>query len=224
VTRIDPTRASAWNALSAVYSQKDDNSKAKIAAQRAYEEDAYLTGTDQVLWRLYATSYDLEHVRDAVTYCSDGARRFPENPLFVRCQLWLQTVKSVPADPDKAWKDYAHLQALAQPQSWKLWKSEAGMLVAASLGRAGLKDSARKVLARSRPDPADDKEGEYAGVEAFIHTLFAEPADTAEAFRILSRYVSGSPQHRAGLAESQSWWWRGLKQDRRFEDLVSGAQ
>ena len=90
------------------------------------------------------------------------------------------------------------------------------MLVAAALGRTGSLDSARKVLAAARPDPADDKEGELAGVEAFIRTLFGTAQDTTEALSILNRYASGSPQHRERLANSDLWWWAGLKNDPRF--------
>jgi len=223
-TAIEPTRASAWDVLSTVYSQKDDKPRAKTAAQRAYEEDAYLSNTDEVLWKLYATSYDLEQFPDAVTYCNDGAARFPENPRFVRCRLWLLTVKSVKPDVAKAWQDYNRLQQLTPPAAWKLRQLEARMLIAAGLARSGMRDSALKVIATARPDPADDKEGELAGIEAFIRTLFGTAADTTEAFQILNRYVSGSPQHRAGLAESQTWWWKGMKQDRRWADLVAGAR
>jgi serine/threonine-protein kinase len=221
---IDPTMAVAWNTLSTVYSQKDDEIKAKTAAQRAYEEDAYLTGTDEVLWKLYATSYDLQQFTDAVKYCEDGGQRFPDNPRFVLCRLWLLTVKSVKPDVAQAWKDYARLQQLLPEKAWKLTQLEARMLISAGLARAGLRDSALKLIATARPDPSDDKDGELAGKEAFVRTLFGTAADTAAAFEILNRYVSGSPQHRAGLKESTHWWWKGLKTDRRFDDLVAGAR
>jgi len=221
---IDGTRAGAWSTLSTVYSQKDDNSKAKTAALKAYEEDAYLTNTDELLWKLYATSYDLEQFPDAVKYCQDGGRRFPDNPRFIRCKLWLLTVKAVKPDVDQAWKDYARLQQLTPAQAWKLRQLEARMLISAGLARSNMRDSALKVIATARPDAADDKEGQLAGIEAFVRTLFGTPADTTAAFEILNRYVSGSPQHRAGLAESQSWWWKGLKEDRRFNALVAGAR
>jgi serine/threonine-protein kinase len=223
-TSIEPTRASAWAALSTVYSQEDNTTGAKTAAQRAYEEDAYLSNTDEVLWKLYATSYDLEQFPDAVTYCTDGAARFPDNPRFVRCKLWLFTVKSVPPNVNEAWQNYSRLEKLTPPAAWKMRQLEARMLIAAGLARSNLRDSALKVLATARPDPADDKEGELAGIEAFIRTLFGTSADTTEAFQILNRYISGSPQHRAGLNQSQSWWWKGLKQDRRWTDLVAGAR
>jgi eukaryotic-like serine/threonine-protein kinase len=223
-TQVDPANASAWNSLSTVYSNRDNSSMAKVAAQTALEKDAYLTGTDRVLWKLYATSYDLRQFQDAQTYCEQGVTRFPNNFRFARCKLWLQTIPGYPASPDSAWKYYARLEKLSSPEDWKALKPEALMLVAASLGRNHLLDSARRVATNARPDPRDDKEGEIAGIEAFVRTLFGTPQDTTEAFAILNRYVSGSPQHRAGLAESQSWWWTELKKDRRFEDLVAGAR
>jgi len=223
-TQIQPTRAAAWAALSTVYSQEDNSTGAKTAAQRAYEEDAYLSNTDEVLWKLYATSYDLEQFPDAVKYCNDGATRFPENFRFVRCKLWLLTVKSIKPDPAQAWQDYARLQQLSTPQAWKLRQYEGKLLISAGLARAGMRDSALKVWEAGHPDPADDKEGQLMSVAAFIRTLFGTAADTTEAFTILNRYVSGNPQHGAGLAESQSWWWKGLKQDPRWADLVSGAR
>ena len=226
-TTIDPTNASAWNVLSTVYSQKDDNTNAKLAAATAYREDAYLTGTDKILWRLYATSYDLEQFPDAKKYCDEEGRRFPESAYYVRCQLWLQTVPGITPDPQKAWQNYAALEKLTKPAEWASTRSEAMTLVAASLGRTrnpALLDSARRVLDRARPAPGTDKEGELAGVEAFVLTLFGTPQDSAEAFKVLGKYVAGSSQHRAGLRDSQSWWWKGLKQDKRFEELIAGAR
>jgi hypothetical protein len=51
--------------------------------------------------------------------------------------------------------------------------------------------------------------------------LFNTPQDTNEALDILKRYTAGSPEHRAGLRESQSWWWRSLKDDPRFKAIVA---
>ncbi len=221
---IDPSRASAWAALSTIYSQKGDNSNAKIAAQTAYGADAYLRDTDRILWKLYATSYDLEQFDDAVTYCDNGGRRFPGNPEFVLCRLWLLTVKSLKPDVTRAWKDYAQLQKLTDPQDWKLTQLQARMLIAAGIARSGLRDSALKVLTGAEPDPSDDKDGELAGQEAFVRTLFGTKEDTTATFSILSRYLSGAPQHRAGFAKSQSWWWKGLRTDPRFKELVAGAR
>jgi len=220
---VKPSNAAAWAQLSQIYNQKDDFTQAKLTAMRAYDEDAYLSGTDRILWRLYATSYDLEQFPDAVRFCEEGGRRFPKNPLFVRCKLWLLTTPAVKPDVPAAWADYGELQSLSTPKSWELLQHEARMLIAAGLARAGLQDSARHVLAAARADRTADPGGELLQVEAFIRTLFNNPKDTDEAFRLLQRYLSEHPAHLAGLKQSQSWWWKELKRDARFAELVGGT-
>ena len=219
----DPTLANAWSVLSAVYNQKDNFVDAKLAARRAYEEDAYLTGADRVLWRLYATSYDLEQFAEAKQWCDEGRRRFPKSPQFVRCRLWLQTASTVAPDPADAWGSLGTLEPLVAPARWPLQRREAEMLVAASLARAGVKDSARHMLERARSGPDVDPQGQLLTVEAFVRTLFGDRTDTDEAFNLLRRYLTSNPAHRAGFVESQSWWWRELKRDPRYKELAAGT-
>ena len=94
------------------------------------------------------------------------------------------------------------------------------MLVAASLARAGKQDSARKLLRASRADAQIDPQGTLQGIEAFVWTLVGTSADTTEGLDVLKRFLTVNPQHRAGYAESQSWWWTGMKTDPRFTSLV----
>jgi tetratricopeptide (TPR) repeat protein len=217
---ITPSKADAWFILSNVYAQKDDPIKAKTAAQRAYEEDTYLSGADKVLWRLYATSYNLEQFPDAVKYCAEGGRRFPDSPLFVQCRLWLFTTRAVVPSADTAWAYYGKLAKLTPSRQWDFEQHQFQMLVAAAIARSGNQDSARKVLRRARPDSKTDPQGGLSGLEAFIWTLVGTPKDTTEAIDLLRRYLTANPQHRAGYANATLWWWTGLKTDRRFQDLV----
>ena len=76
--------------------------------------------------------------------------------------------------------------------------------------------------AREGVDEKIDPDHNLMGFEAFVRTLFNDPQDTAEAFTILRRYVSGNANHREGLAKTQSWWWRPLIGDQRWKDLVAG--
>jgi eukaryotic-like serine/threonine-protein kinase len=222
--KIVPAKADSWNVLSEVYGQKDDPINAKVASQRAYEEDAFLSGADMVLWRLYATSYDLEQFADAVKYCDEGARRFPENRLFIRCKLWLYTTRAVTPNPDDAWRYYERLSRVTPARQWEFAQHEYRMLVAAALARAGGLDSARKVLIGARPDSKVDPQGSLSGAEAFIWTLFGTAKDSAEAINVLRRFLSANPHHRAGYAESQSWWWKGLKSRPDFMALVGSGR
>jgi TolB-like protein/tRNA A-37 threonylcarbamoyl transferase component Bud32 len=222
-TTIDKTKAQAWNALSEVYQQKDNFTEAKIAARSAYQADAFLSGTEGVLWRLYATSYDLQEFPDAVKYCNELGKRYPDHRLFARCKLWLFTTRAVAANVDSAERQYERLAQLTPPGDWARGKHVAMMLVAATLARSGNRDSARKVMLAARPTPEVDPQGSMAGTEAFIWTLLGTAQDTTEAIQVLGRYLSANPNHRPGFRESRSWWWTGLKSDPRFIRLVGSG-
>jgi len=98
------------------------------------------------------------------------------------------------------------------------------MLVAAAVARAGGLDSARKLIVGARPDSKVDPQGGLSGMEAFIWTLLGTPQDTLESLNVLRRFLSANPQHRAGYAESQSWWWKGLKTRPEFIQLVGSGK
>ena len=219
--KVDPSRASAWSTLALVYFAKPDPVEGTLAARRAYEEDAYLTDADVILWRLYTTSYDNERFVDAVHWCDEGRRRFPSSPLFVQCQLWLTTTNAREPDPAGAWRLVDHLRKLTPDREWSYLGRQAQMLVAADLGRAGLRDSADRVLVRARGDAQVDPDRELLGIEALIRNQLGE---RDEALRLLKVYLSEQPEHRAALAAGQSWWWRNLRPDPRFKELVGIQQ
>ncbi|HEY3745982.1 MAG TPA: protein kinase, partial [Gemmatimonadaceae bacterium] len=148
---LNPTQAGALYVLSTVQYQKGaDRMEAHNLAQRAYEADAYLTAAPQILWGLYATSYDLGEFPNAKTWCDESARRFPNEMLSARCQLWIMTTNAVRASPDEAWARAAEYQKTAPLQERDYYGREGQIVVAAVLARAGLADSARRVLVRAR--------------------------------------------------------------------------
>jgi TolB-like protein len=217
-TGIDPARATAWYWLGGLYANKPDLVEATLATQRAYEADAFLAEADDILWRLYTTAYDNEQFLKAVKWCDEGRRRFPANPLFVQCQLWLFTTSARPADPAVAWSLLPELKKVTPATAWPLQEREAQMLVAAALARAGQKDSAGRVLHRAETsDPAIDPDSELLFTETVIRELMG---DRDEALRLMKTYLTIHPEHRALLAQSQSWWYRDLKTDPRFKALV----
>ncbi len=220
---IAPAKAQAWSVLSEVLQQKDKFYDAKIAAQRAYEADAFLSGTEGVLWRLFAISYDLNELPDAVKYCNEGARRFPRHHAFARCKLLMFTTRAGGVDVAAAQREYAKLEQLTPPRQWELLQVQGKMIVAATMARAGQRDSARKLMLAARPDVKTDPQASLAAFEAFAWTLFGTSEDTTEAIEVLTKYVSANPQHRQGFAESKSWWWQGLKNDPRFIRLVGSV-
>jgi tetratricopeptide (TPR) repeat protein len=220
-TGLAPGNALAWSNLARVYYQKPNLIEATLATRRAYEADAYLANADALLWRLYVTAYDTESFLDAKQWCDEGRRRFPENPQFVRCQLWLFTTSARDPDAAAAWQLVDTLKARTPAKEWPYLGREAQMLAAAAIGRAGMKDSAGRVLERARAGPDVDPDRELLTAEAFIRDLLGQ---RDEALDLLKQYLIARPEHRKGFAVSQSWWWRGLRADPRFKELVGTGE
>ncbi|MEO5579940.1 MAG: serine/threonine-protein kinase [Gemmatimonadaceae bacterium] len=212
-----PGRASAWSVLSSLFSNKPDPVEAAMAAQRAYEEDAYLSAAPDIVWRLYSAAYDNEQSVAAERWCSEGQRRFPTNPRFVQCRLWLLTLPGRKVNIDSAWQLVDDLHKLTPERDWKFAGREAPMLVAAGLARAGLQDSARRVLERSRGDATVDPTRDLLVDEAVVRVIIG---DKDEALRLLRTYLVANPEHREGMAKTQSWWWRDLKADPRYQEML----
>jgi hypothetical protein len=220
VVRSHPQRASAWSVLSSLYANRSDPVEAAIAARRAYEEDAYLTAAPDIVWRLYTTAYDNDQPIQARRWCDEGRRRFAANPRFVQCAMWLLTMKDSRASADSAWRLADELRKVTPSTEWEFAKREAGMLVAAALARAGMRDSARRVLVRSRGDAVVDPTRGLLETEAMVRVILGEKE---EALRLLREYLVANPEHREGMAATQSWWWRDIKTDPAYRDMAGAG-
>ena len=215
---VSPSQAGAWSTLSHLEYRKYNKVAANLAARRAYEADAYLASAREVLWRLYATSYDLEQFTDAIHWCDELRRRYPRDPLFVRCGLWLFTTNAREPDVDEAWRLATVMDSLAPTR--EMLRREARILVAAAIGRRGMLDSARHVMERARADRSIDPRGELMGFEAAIRTILG---DKDEAIRLLQVYLTANPAHREGFVKNSAWWWRPLWDDPRYKELVGSG-
>jgi TolB-like protein len=214
---LDASRASAWNTLS--YVQYLDHKKvdANLSAQRAYEADAYLASARDIIWRLYTTSYDLEQFAAASKWCDHGRGRFPDDPAFSECKLWMMTTRAEPPDVDAAWRVLHEIEGKMTKPAWDALRPQLRMLVAVPIARAGLADSARRVIEAARASGEDDPSGELIGREVVVRTLIG---DKDEALRLLGLYLTSHPEHRKGFATGNTWWWRPLQDDPRFKSLV----
>jgi len=221
-TRFDSSLAEAWSILSVLHSEGADNTNAKLAAQRAYEADEFLRSADEVLFRLYATSYDLEQFRDATKYCDQGRARFPRHVLFRECRLWLLAAPSSQApdpDPDEAWTTLELYLDAVPEQLQEQARIKGQILVAGTLGRAEMVDSAEAVLARSQATPDQDPEMELLGLEALIRLHMGQKE---RALDLLRTYLTTNPHHREGWQWTAHWWWRPLQEEPEFRALVAG--
>jgi hypothetical protein len=128
------------------------------------------------------------------------------------------TTNAVRAEPSEAWTRAADYEKAAPPQEREYYRREGQIVVAAVLARAGLADSARRVLVRARADQKVDPRGELIGYEAFVRTLLG---DRKEAVDLLQRYLTAHPEHRRGFAKVNAWWWHDLEDDARFKTLIA---
>jgi len=216
--RLRPQQAGAWAMLSHLYNnQVGGETDAKLAAVRAYEEDAYLSNADVIIHRLFLDSYDLSQFVDAAHWCDVGRRRFPTNYRFVSCQLWLLTTRAREPDVPLAWTLADSAWRIAPASDRDFQKLEAQMMVAAVLARAGLADSARHVVGRARGSPGVDPTHDLAMMETFVRLLLG---DKDEALKSLKVYLAANPQRRAALAQDPGWWYRSLQDDPRYQELV----
>ncbi|MGZ8391612.1 MAG: protein kinase domain-containing protein, partial [Gemmatimonadales bacterium] len=222
--RIRPSQAGAWAILSHLYNNTKGQTDAKLAGQRAYEADAYLSNADQVINRLFLVSYDMGQFSEAAHWCDEGTRRFAGDFKFVKCQLWLLTTKVREPDVSLAWKLADSLPKLSTTGRKDYEGREARMLTAMVLARAGLGDSAREVARRARGGPDVDPNQNLAWEEIYVHIL---RGDKDQAFKALKSYLAANPDRRdllanEGDATASNWWFRSLEDDPRFKALVAG--
>jgi serine/threonine-protein kinase len=214
----DRSLARAYNTLSLIHYLLDERADANLAAVNAYEADAYLRNARDIIWRLFQTSYDLENFNEAVRWCEEGRRRFPQDDYFVACQLWLLTTRAGSTDVDSAWGLFAELERLLPEFRREYYRREGQMLVAAAIARAGLADSARSVLVGARATPDIDPDRSLMPLETFIRAHYL--GDTDEAIRIFREFMAHNPHHRDEETQDVHWWYRPLQNDPRYQELM----
>jgi len=221
--KVRPSQAGAWSILSHLYGNTKGETDAKLAGLRAYEADAYLRDAPQVINRLFIASYDLAQFVDADHWCQEGARRFPNDFNFTKCQLWIMSTKVREPDVNLAWKLADSVMKLSPVNRQEYDAREAQMIVAMVLARAGLQDSALRVAQRARGGPDVDPDQNLAYSEVYVHVL---RGDKDQAFEALKRYLAANPERRASLADTAEaatpWWFRNIEDDPRFRTLVYG--
>jgi hypothetical protein len=188
---------------------------------KAYETDPYLTDANEVLYRLFTSSLDLEDGAGAERWCREGQRRFPTDPYFTECQFELMALPGQTVDVPQAWRIVDEDVNLWPPNARDFRRRRDQMLMAFVLVNAGLKDSADRVALRARADASVDPNRELVYFEAALRNRLGE---RDESLRLLGLYVATNPQDRNTLANDQSWWWRGVHDDPRFKRLVGAGE
>jgi TolB-like protein len=227
-TTLNRNQAGAWATLSHLHYQIPTctTNDVMFAAQSALAADEFLTNANIVLARLFLAAYDLGQFDAAQQHCDLAHKRFPTDPRATRCQLYLLTTpKNTAPDVTAAWRLADSLVAMVPSQAKASERLTANMLVAAviaraSKGRPELADSARHVARRSEGDAVVDQTRELAYRGAFVYTLLG---DKAEAIRLLKAYLAVNPQRIGSLRDDPGWWFRDLRDEPGFRQLVGAA-
>ncbi|MDB4909542.1 MAG: protein kinase, partial [Gemmatimonadetes bacterium] len=216
--KINPAQAGAWGVLSSLLVRTDDVTGAKLAARRAYDQDAYLSNIDIIVWRLFTLSLDDAQFTEAAHWCDVGNKRFATDARFVECQLDLLGTKAMTPDPALAWKLSDSIVKLTPESSRQYAAANMRLAVAAVLARAGLADSAKHVLAGARAPTEVDPTRDLEYNRAFVWTLLG---DKSAAIKALAVYLAANPNAAAGFNSDNNWRWRSIADDPRFERLIA---
>lgn len=212
---VNSQQASAWSSLSHLFANKDRLAEAKLAAVRSYESDPYLRNTDLTLWRLFFISFALAESSEANRWCDEGRRRFPDNPRFTLCRIMVNALPDAEPDVASLWSLLEHYVELSSPDDRPFSELRGQMMVAMALVQAGLPDSARAVVVRSRGDPDVDPTRELAYWESVVRSVLG---DLDEAFSQLTIHLAANP----GAVEGESWYLEPLREDPRWNLLAAG--
>ncbi|HWZ27740.1 MAG TPA: hypothetical protein VNX15_04215, partial [Gemmatimonadales bacterium] len=213
----NPRRADDLSLLSHLEARRSETAQAKIYGQQAYEADPYLNDANDIVWRLYSASLDLEDQREATRWCQEGSRRFPDDASFTECQISLFALKGSKPDVPRLWKLLDQNVQQYPPNERDFRRRRGSLLVAMGLANAGLKDSARAVALRARAGPDVDPNRELVYVEMLLRNVLG---DRPEALTLLAEYLATNPQDRVTVANDHTWWLRGLRDDPKFATLV----
>jgi TolB-like protein len=220
----DPRRASAFSTLSHLYYNDPDApglTSVLMAAQRAYEEDAYVESAANVLWRIHTAALDIGQFPPAQNACQEGQARFPDDYRFRLCRIRLMATPALAADPAEGWRLMAEADSLAPDRTRAFYNVENRMFMAAVLHRAGLADSARATLARAARDADDPRMDPHRDLwlrEAIVRSRIGE---AEQAVDLVRRYLVANPGHRFDQGYGLSWWWRELEPEPSFRRLLA---
>jgi serine/threonine-protein kinase len=216
----NPSQARAWGTLSALLQATGQLAEANVLARRAYEADAFLAVSPQLLFRLYYTSLDLGREDEAGRWCETGARRFPEDWQFTYCRLTILSRPGISAPPRnadataaRAWELLAQLERLSSVEERAAYLPRWQIRVASALGRAGLADSADAVIRRARAAAPNDPEMNFLEAEARMLL-----GDREAALRLVARDLEANPRFREYVRVYPVF--RPLWSDPRFQALV----
>ncbi len=219
-TTLNPHQAGAWASLSHLYNQTGKPTDIILAAQKALEADAFLSNANVIYERLFYALYDTGDEEKATSYCAEGLHRFPKDPAFIECQLWLMTMKDGKRDPARAWSLADSLNRLTGPDELPFKQLQSRLMVAAVLARSGQRDSALHLTNASLGSADIDHNRDLTLIATFVYGLLNEKAKAVDQLKV---YLNANPDKRSAFADDTGWWLRPLAGDPAFQRLLGSG-
>jgi eukaryotic-like serine/threonine-protein kinase len=218
-TRLNTLQAGAWASLSHLYYRTGQLTDVNMAATRAYEADAFLENAATILSRLFSSDFDLRNFTKASDWCDKIHARFPQASEGFGCQLQLDASPArEPPDVPLAWRLVDSVTQYSPAARQQKMRLQSDMLVGIVLARAGLKDSARRVIERSKADAEIDPARDVALIAAWAYCQLDDLPNAVEMFKL---FFAAQPQARINYSQDPGWQFKGLKDYPPFQALVS---
>jgi len=145
--RLDPRRAQTLANLATVRLFQNRIPEARLAAERAYEADAFMDGWRTVLATLFNTSFELGDVDEGGKWCREMELRMDNDWAPAYCRLMLEAYTTArPRSATAAWQLAQQGVSSVEPERRPSIQVMLDPLVAAILARHDMKDSAVHVL------------------------------------------------------------------------------
>ena len=149
--QIDSERARAESFLSAVFESQGKFEDARRAALRALEVDAYLLDADQIVTRLFTTSFEVGNDAEAGYWCDEARRRMSGRWPAAWCDLILiGWTKNGRPDARKALFLVETFGPGDPPPVREAMRPRIMMLAAAALARSGDRPGAQRMIEDAR--------------------------------------------------------------------------
>ncbi len=216
---LRPNMASAWSTLADLAKREGRFADAADAAQRAFNGDAFFE-VRRTASTAFFMSLRAGRLVDARKWCQFGLAHYAGDPRFTECELTLLGWSGRSrADADSAWRvlrDIERRDTLGMlAPTWNYRR----LMVAATLARASLTDSARAVLRNVLQRQQQDSTVRAVQLaEGYVRLLVG---DRDGALRSIAAQLQRAPNERAEVAALE--WFTPLHGDARFDALTARA-
>ncbi len=213
---LRPDFAVAWTALAELLVQRGQFADGAVAAQRAFDADAFFESR-RVLAVAFSASLSAEQFDDATRWCRLALAYYPGDVRFTECRIRvLGSSATSRAAVSQAWEEVKQIE---QRDTLHLLDATWGyrrLLVAAILARSGQPDSARAVVRSVREQQPEGARAPSAAAEAYVLLLLG---DREAAIRGLIDQARELPT--ATLAALiRHPWFTSLRGEPRLDSLI----